>query len=147
MTERGIAWVLVAAGLVVALAQSPLHRGLHGFAWNFALYWGPQAIVLAVLLALRPRPAAVAGTALALVLHLVAFDAWIRSQGPGQALGWLYYLFSFPGALAGAVAGTLVSRRLGRSAALVAGAVAMALTAIGIALNHGATRYTQGFGL
>jgi hypothetical protein len=147
MMERRIAWLLVAAGVIVALALSPPDRGLQGFAWNFSFYWGPQGLVLTILLASKPRPAVVAGAALAMALHLLAFDAWIRAHGPAQTLGWLHYLFSFPGALAGAVSAVLVSRRLGRSPARVAGAFAAALTAIGIAVNHGFTRLTQGFGL
>jgi hypothetical protein len=48
-------------------------------------YWGPQALVLTVLLLLRARPATVAGTALALSLFLFGFHAWVR-----EALAWLF---------------------------------------------------------
>jgi uncharacterized membrane protein YfcA len=67
--------------------------------------------MLGALLPFKPRPAVVAGTALALTLHFVSFDAWIRSLPPRESLSWIYYLFSFPGALVGATSAALVSRR------------------------------------
>ena len=144
--ERVVAIALVVAGLVVAAALSPRY-GLRAFLWNFSFYWGPQVLVLAVLVAFRPRPAVVAGAALALALHFTAFHAWMHTLPAGQALAWLYYLFSFPGALVGAASAALVARRRPRWSVPRAGALAGALTLVGIALNHWATVLTKGFGL
>src|SRR5512138_1276056 len=137
--ERAAARALPCLGLGVAVGLSPLEHGLRIFLWNFSSFWVPQAAVLALLLPLRPRPAIVAGAALVMALHLAAFAGWMHTLGPGQALAWLFYLFSFPGALAGAALAALVSRRRPRLSAARAGAAAAALTAIGIAVNHAVT--------
>lgn len=140
--ERRVALALVLVGFIVAMALSPLRHGARMFFWNFGWYWTPQALVLGVLLLFRPRAAVVAGAAAAMTLHFAGFHAWVR-----EAMAWLFYLFSFPGALVGAASAALVSKwRPGWSAARTA-VVATVLTALGIALNHWATVLTTGFGV
>lgn len=143
--ERWLAVAILAGGFVVAVAVSPSRRGLGAFLSELGGYWGPQAAAIAVLLVFRPRGAVVSGAALAMTLHFLAFDAWVHAQG--EALAWLYYLFSFPGALAGAGTAALLWRRRPGWPAARGGAVAAVLTATGIALNHLATVVTSGFGL
>jgi hypothetical protein len=146
--ERWLALAGVLAGLLAATALSPRDAGLRTFVANLVYSWGPQALVVGVLLAFRPRPAVIAGASLAMALHLVAFASWARTLPPREALAWLYYLFSFPGALVGACAAAVLSRlRRPRAPAPRAGLVAAGLTLVGIVLNHLATVLTAGFGL
>lgn len=145
--ERVVAIAAILGGLVVAAALSPFGHGPRKFLWNFSFYWGPQGVVLAVLAVFRPRPAVVAGAAVAMALHFAAFDAWMGTLPAGEALAWLYYLFSFPGALAGAASAALVVRRRPAWSAPRAGALVGALTLAGIAVNHWATVATRGFGI
>ena len=85
-------------GLTLAVYRA---QGPEGFFWeNVAFYWLPQMLVLGLLLVTRPPRALFTGIALALAVHLQAFSLWITSSI--DVMGWLFYLFDFPGALIGA---------------------------------------------
>ena len=103
------------------------------FLYNFAYQWAPQALLLGAVLLFRPRAAITAGVALASTVYLLAFWAWMHSLPPGQALAWLFYFVMFPGALLGAIAAALVSRRRPEVSAICAGVGAAAVTLTGVA--------------
>jgi hypothetical protein len=143
--ERRLALTAVAAGAVATLAtlasRLPEQRHVAVYLlWNLTYEWGPQALVLALLLPWRPRAAVVAGAALALNLYFVAFAAWIHSLSRGDALAWLFYFYAFPGALVGALAALFAVRRRPALSTAVTTLAAATATLVGVALSFGVAR-------
>lgn len=130
--ERIAALLCVAAGLAIAASLSPLDRF---FAPNLLFFWVPHIAVLCFAALFRPRPAVIAGIALALAAYLAGYGSWVFSMKRPESLAWLGYLFSLPGALLGAVlAIRWFKERDGRGAMRV-GLVTLALVLAGIAMN------------
>lgn len=125
-------YIAVAALLVGIIAAVLIAPESSFFLPNFLYFWLPQGVVIALLSAFGIRPVAIAGCALAMTLHLIAYALWISS--PHDALAWIGYLFSVPGAFAGAfIFGMIMKRAPDRSALFVGTAAsASALTGIGI---------------
>ncbi|WP_411883962.1 hypothetical protein [Polaromonas sp. YR568] len=93
--------VSVALGLIVAAVLSPKDSS---FLPNVLFYWGPHICVLVIFGLYRPpQPAAFAGVAIALAVYLAVFGAWVFSRSNPESMTWLGYIFSFPGALVGAL--------------------------------------------
>lgn len=126
----------VLSGVAVAVLLSPKDDYFLG---NFAFYWLPQAIVLAVLLVFVSRPAVLSGVAIVLAIYLALFGAWVFSRSHPDSMAWLGYLSSLPGAGLGAIVGALYVERVDRQGytrAAIAGAVAALFTFSGLALNQ-----------
>ncbi|WP_025130736.1 hypothetical protein [Pseudomonas sp. PH1b] len=100
---------------------------------NFAWYWLPQALILGLLLLTRPSLALFTGVALALSAHLQLMCLWINA--PEDVMGWLFYLFDFPGALIGTLIARYRARRIAPEQWLKGGLSGFAWVAIGLASN------------
>lgn len=57
----------ILSGVAVAAILSPKDSYFMG---NIAIYWAPQAIILAILIFFQPRPAVISGVAVILALYL-----------------------------------------------------------------------------
>ena len=123
----------VLAGVVVAALLSPKDAYFMG---NFMFYWLPQGIVLAVLLFFVSRPAVLSAVAVVLAVYLALFGVWVFSRPNPEAMAWLGYLFSLPGAGLGAIAGALYVKRQSYERAIVAGSIAALFTFAGLAVNQ-----------
>ncbi|ASE24170.1 hypothetical protein D3X12_16530 [Pseudomonas protegens] len=108
---------------------------------NFAAYWLPQGLILGLLLCTRPTPALFTGVALALAAHLQLFCLWISS--PEGALGWLFYLFDFPGALIGAAIARFLATRVAPGKPLINGLLGLGWVSLGLLLNFKLMMYSQ----
>ncbi|WP_047285713.1 MULTISPECIES: hypothetical protein [Pseudomonas] len=108
---------------------------------NFAAYWLPQGLILGLLLCTRPTPALFTGVALALAAHLQLFCLWISS--PEGALGWLFYLFDFPGALIGAATARYLATRVAPGKPLINGLLGLGWVSLGLWLNFKLMMYSQ----
>ncbi|WP_236187094.1 hypothetical protein [Pseudomonas protegens] len=106
---------------------------------NFAAYWLPQGLILGLLLCTRPTPALFTGVALA--AHLQLFCLWISS--PEGALGWLFYLFDFPGALIGAAIARFLATRVAPGKPLINGLLGLGWVSLGLLLNFKLMMYSQ----
>jgi hypothetical protein len=84
--ERKVTFGCVALGLVVAIFLSPKDSFL---LLNAIFFWSSQLVVLAVLLAFKPRPAVMAGVAIALAAYLAAFGAWLLTRVHPDSMAWL----------------------------------------------------------
>ena len=109
---------------------------------NFAAYWLPQGLILGLLLCTRPTPALFTGVALALAAHLQLFCLWITS--PIDSMGWLFYLFDFPGALIGAAIARFLATRRAADKPLVSGLLGFGGVALGLLLNFQLVLFSQG---
>lgn len=109
----------VALGLAVALcisAQGP-------YFWsNFAGYWLPQAAVLAMAMLFKASRAVLGGVALTMALYLYLFDSWAT-----ESMAWLFYLFSFPGVLVGALLASVAPSRKPYEVLIAAGWVILGI--------------------
>ncbi|WP_236204041.1 hypothetical protein [Pseudomonas protegens] len=108
---------------------------------NFAAYWLPQGLILGLLLCTRPTPALFTGVALALAAHLQLFCLWISSSE--GALGWLFYLFDFPGALIGAAIARFLATRVAPGKPLINGLLGLGWVSLGLLLNFKLMMYSQ----
>jgi len=131
--ERYAAIACVSLGLLVAVLLAPKNSF---FLSNVGFYWASQLGVLALALLFKPRAAMVAGVALALAVYLAAFGAWLFTRTRPDAMAWLGYVFSLPGAVVGAIAAAALHGRRPGLRPLVAGIMAAALVLVGIALNQ-----------
>lgn len=123
----GLLW-----GLMIAAWISPHNEY---FLESFAMYWLPHAAVLAILLLFKAQRAVFAGAAIAMALYLSLFSLWyFKGVGADQtAMAWLGYLFSFPGALIGAVLAIFYGKRSG---SIIAVLLAFGWVALGLAINQ-----------
>jgi len=87
-------------GLIVAVVFAPKNNFFFG---NFAYFWGPQAIIFLLIIVLRFRIGILTGCAFILAIFLLVFHSWVFSHDRPEALVWIFYLFSFPGAGVGAI--------------------------------------------
>ncbi|MFJ2456653.1 hypothetical protein ACIOWK_33970 [Pseudomonas protegens] len=117
-----IAVVGIALGLAVAVYISPKSEYFLG---NFAYSWLPQAAVLFVAILCKASRGALGGIAAAMALYLYLFDIWAT-----ESLAWLFYLFSFPGILIGALLAIATPSRKAFEAP-----IAFAWAVLGIALG------------
>ena len=132
--EVRIAIIGIAIGLAVSALVAP--KDILYFLPNALFYWVPQLCVLALICLLKPRPAVVGGVAIALALYLGAFYMWFFSIHHGDAMGWLGYLFSLPGALIGALFSIILLRSRPECTTLIACSVAVVFTFTGVLINQ-----------
>ncbi|MBB6246226.1 hypothetical protein [Rhodanobacter sp. A1T4] len=134
-TESYAAIICVSLGLVVSTLLAPKNSF---FLANAAFYWASQLGVLAFVFLFEPRPAIVAGVAIALATYLAAFGIWVFTRMHPDSMAWLLYVFSLPGATVGAVgvAGALRSRSTLHP--LIAGSVTACVVLAGVILNQAA---------
>ncbi|UOP10852.1 hypothetical protein [Pseudomonas palleroniana] len=102
-TGTSVALMGIALGLAVAVYISPKNEY---FLDNFAGYWLPQAAVLCITLLCKASRGTLGGIAITMALYLYLFDIWAT-----EAMAWLFYLFSFPGILIGALLAIATSSR------------------------------------
>ncbi|SAM32917.1 hypothetical protein BN1864_LIB5394:02964 [Pseudomonas sp. 1 R 17] len=96
---------LAAMGVGLSLAVAIYITGKGPFFLeNFAYTWFPQAAVLCISLLCKASRELLGGMAIAMALYLLLFDIWVT-----DAMGWLFYLFSFPGILIGALLSVVFS--------------------------------------
>ncbi|MCF5232426.1 MULTISPECIES: hypothetical protein [unclassified Pseudomonas] len=119
---KSIAVVGIALGLAVAVYISPKSKYFLG---NFAYSWLPQSAVLFVAILCKASRGALGGIAAAMALYLYLFDIWAT-----ESLAWLFYLFSFPGILIGALLAIATPSRKAFEAP-----IAFAWAVLGIALG------------
>lgn len=93
----------IGVGLGFAVAVYTTGKGPF-FLENFAYAWLPQAAVLCVALVCKASRESLGGMATAMGLYLFLFHLWVT-----DSMGWLFYLFSFPGILIGALLGVVFS--------------------------------------
>jgi hypothetical protein len=93
----------IAPGLAVAIW---ITRKDEYFLENFAAYWLPQAAVFGAALLFRATRKALGGIGIAMALYLYLFDIWAT-----ESMAWLFYLFSFPGVLIGALLAAVTPTR------------------------------------
>jgi hypothetical protein len=93
----------IGVGLGFAVALCITGKGPF-FLENFAYAWLPQAAVLCVALLCKASRESLGGMAAAMGLYLFLFHLWVT-----DSMGWLFYLFSFPGVLIGALLGIVFS--------------------------------------
>ncbi len=93
----------VGVGLGLAVAVYTTGKGPF-FLENFAYSWLPQAAVLCIALLCKASRESLGGMATAMGLYLFLFDLWVT-----DSMGWLFYLFSFPGILIGALLNVVFS--------------------------------------
>ncbi|BCJ07183.1 hypothetical protein PRtIB026_A30880 [Pseudomonas sp. RtIB026] len=103
-------WIALVAVLWAMTSATLLTRFDEYFWGNFALLLAPHAIVLGVLLIFRGPWAVLAGAEIAMALFLSLFGLWFSTGGRAEAMAWLWYFFSFPGALAGGFLAMLRTR-------------------------------------
>jgi hypothetical protein len=84
----------------------------------------------------RPRAAIVAGIAFSLAMYLSLYGYWVSTIDDRSGLIWLGYLFSFPGAVLGAVLAAIALPSRPSLGTLALAILAAAFVAIGIALNQ-----------
>jgi predicted membrane protein len=130
ISEKKIVAVCLTLGCFVSALLAPKDAY---FLPNFLIFWGSQIVVLLVSLVVRPRAAVVAGTAFSLAVYLGLFGLWVN-----EAMAWLGYLFSLPGALFGALlAGGMERNRWSFDLdPLKVSLLAAAWVAAGIAINQ-----------
>ncbi len=120
-------------GVAVAIYLSPKDSY---FFENFIFYWLPQAIVIAILFIARYKVPIICGAALILSTYLVCFYLWIFSKPHPESMAWLGYVFSFPGAVIGALSSAPIAKRFEIKHSVLLGATALVFTFIGLALNQ-----------
>jgi hypothetical protein len=103
---------------------------------NLGFFWLSQLLALSLCLPFRPRPAVIAGAALALVTYLAAFALWLATHPDRVGLVWFGYLFSLPGAAVGAIAGALLLRDRFRYGVAIAILLTAGLALLGVLLNQ-----------
>lgn len=128
-----IATVSIGCGVAVSVFFSPKDEYFLG---NFAYFWLPQAAIVGLLLVMRAHLAAVAACAVILAAYLAAFGAWVSTLPASQALVWLGYLFSLPGAAIGAFVAVFVPAPHAMQSTPGVGLFAAALTFVGLSINQ-----------
>ncbi|NVZ70478.1 hypothetical protein [Pseudomonas costantinii] len=118
-----IAIIGIALGLAVAVS---ITRKDEYFLGNFAYSWLPQAAVLCIALLCKVSRRSLGGMAIAMALYLFLFDIWVT-----ESMGWLFYFFSFPGILIGA----LLAIFFASSRKSLEAPIAFGWVVLGIALN------------
>jgi hypothetical protein len=131
--ERQAAFACVTVGIAVSVALAPKDSWLLS---NAAFYWGSQLAVLALLLPIRPRPAVVAGVALALAMYLAAFGAWVFTRARPESMAWLGYAFSLPGAAIAGVGVAVWFRSRVALGPLAIGCIAASAVLVGVGINQ-----------
>jgi hypothetical protein len=136
-SESVVAGLCISLGVGVAIYLSPKDEY---FAGNFAYFWLPHAVILAVLVLIRARFASVAACAFVMTAYLVAFDTWVSTLSPRDGLAWVGYLFALPGAAVGAIVSVLVLARVPvRNVLRGAGSISIVtalLTVAGLSANQ-----------
>lgn len=96
---------LAAIGVGLGLAVAVYTNGKGPFFLeNFAYSWLPQVAVLCIARLCKASRESLGGMAVAMGLYLFLFHLWVT-----DSMGWLFYLFSFPGILIGALLGIVFS--------------------------------------
>ncbi|KTC62661.1 hypothetical protein AO262_02035 [Pseudomonas fluorescens ABAC62] len=93
----------IGVGLSLAVAIYTAGKGPF-FLENLASMWLPQVVVLCIALLCKASRELLLGVAIAMALYLLLFGLWVT-----DSMGWLIYLFSFPGILIGALLSVVFS--------------------------------------
>lgn len=120
-----ISLAAIGAALGFAVAVYTTGKGPF-FLENFAYSWLPQAAVLCIALLCKASRESLGGIAIAMALYLFLFHLWVT-----DSMGWLFYLFSFPGILFGALLSVVFSP----SRKVLKAPVAFAWVVLGIVAN------------
>jgi hypothetical protein len=131
--DRKLAIVGILSGVCVSAILAPKDAY---FIPNLMFFWLSQLAVLAILWPFSPRPAVVAGVALALATYLGFFYARVFSHRPPDSMAWLGYLFSLPGAAVGSILSALWLRGRLTYGAIAASCIAASLVFAGILINQ-----------
>lgn len=133
-TEFVAAAIAIAFGVAAVVAMTSRDEYFFG---QFVYAWGPQGVILLMVLLFGPRGAAIAGVSIALSLYLVGFWLWERTVGNASGLAWLGYFLSLPGGAIGAVGCAIYFRRRAvRAGGMCVGLICVLATAAGIAVNQ-----------
>lgn len=132
VTEARIAYGVVALGAAFAAAVSGWNAYFLG---NFLFLWGPLAALCVLLLALRARPAMIAGASLATTGHLALFCLWASTLPAREgAMAWIGYVFALPG---GGCAALLAAARVDQKrSCLQAVLLSFGITLAGLVLSE-----------
>jgi hypothetical protein len=131
--ESKLAISALVLGLLVAALLA--HKGAN-FLPNLGFFWLSQLIALLLCLPFRPRPAVVAGTALALATYLAGFALWVATHPGSAGLVWFGYLLSLPGATIGAIVAALLLRDRFRYGVAIAILITAGLALLGVIVNQ-----------
>lgn len=131
--DRKLAIAGILSGVCVSAILAPKDAY---FIPNVLFFWLSQLAVLALLWPFRPRPAVIAGVALALATYLGLFAVWVFSHPHPDSMAWLGYLFSLPGAAIGSIFSALWLRGRLTYGAIAASCIAASLVFVGILINQ-----------
>ncbi len=130
--ERHIAVAACISGLAVAFLLSPKNYVLGNMAW----YWGPHLAVLVLVSMCKPRSAVIAGIAFGMTIYLAAFGMWALKRLHPDPMVWLGYLFTLPGALAGAGIALYIQKREANLGPLATTMAALCCVLLAITFNQ-----------
>jgi hypothetical protein len=130
--EYKLSYLGIALGACVAAALAP--KDIFFFP-NFAIFWGSQLLVLALLFLFRPRPAIVGGMAVALSIYLAIFGCWVFWRARPESMLWIFYLMSLPGAVGAILLGTANLMSRSRQSVLKAAFSGATLVSLGLIFN------------
>ena len=130
--ERHIAVAACISSLAVAFLLSPKNYVFGTMAW----YWGPHLAVLALVSMCKPRSAVIAGAAFGMTIYLAAFGMWAFTRVHPDSMVWLGYLFTLPGALAGAGVALYIQNRETDLGPLAATMTALCCVLLAITFNQ-----------
>ena len=122
----------IASGLLVAAAIAPMDYGVRMFAFNFAHYWLPQAVIIGLLFGLRLPGEQIGGFAIALALYLLGYYLWVISKNAGGLI-WIGYTVSILGAAVSAIVMRLLAPRIRRLGVPASTAVGFLMGLVGVA--------------
>ena len=125
--EHSVTKIIVLLGVIAAIVIAPKNEF---FLPNFLYFWLPQGIIIGLLFVIKIDHRAIAGCAIIMTLHLIIYSLWISS--PHNALAWLGYFFSIPGAFVGAFIFDITAKKLQYNSSMVVGIGSLVSTLIGV---------------
>ncbi len=140
-TEKQVAVLSVLSGMVVTFlvvfVLLPIGNFILSFV-NAAFFWLTQAIVLGVVRLFSSRAAVISGVAitLTLTLYFILFSIWLFSHSHPEALAWLGYIFSLPGAIVGTLMGIWLIKRGDFENAFTIANTSALCSLVGLAFNQ-----------
>lgn len=132
--SRQLLKLALISGAVVAAFVAPWEP--RWFLSNFGIFWGPHLGLLLVLWLLRSSWGLMGGAAVVTALYLALFAIWVFSASHPESMAWIGYLFSFPGALLGAIAARYLEERTLALTLARSFAIGFFVVGIGIAANQ-----------
>lgn len=134
-SERRVWAAGLGLGLATAFVLAP-KDDLIAFVGNVGWWWLPQLAILALLLVLRVRKSVVGGFATALAAYLLSYYVWLNWVGGPNAMAWLGYWFSLPGAAIAALLLRVFANLTNRVSVVASTAIGFSIAAVGIAANQ-----------